>query len=251
MNRIKNNVKGAFTVAPNDLINDFTLSSYARMLYIYMASKPDGWVFNNSDLMNAIGVKSSKTFRKYLAELLAHGWITRSEQNREGGIFGNFDYDIHPSALYPSTDVQNLPCGKSSVAETFRSGKNTAHNNKESIVINTNTHTEAKTEIKKTKHPEELAAYFTPILKNHPAVQASLQQHPADLKQILLEVYRDYVKNDLWFMLRVPANPLDQEMYLLKLSSRACTFIENQRKRKAISRAEVKPVYHRSANRLN
>lgn len=135
MNRIKNRIKKSFTVAPNELINDRNIDSRARFIYIYMASKPDTWEFNNRDLMQACGIKDKRTLVKLMKELIDSGWISREEQNRVGGKFSTYDYSIHAEPICKKcTTVEDSPRYISSVAQNLRGAKNAPHSNKESIV---------------------------------------------------------------------------------------------------------------------
>lgn len=134
MNKIKNNLRGAFTALPNDLINERGIHPTARFMYVYMASKPDNWEFNDTDLKKALNLKDSTTLRKYRNQLIDFGWITKGEQNRVAGNFSFCHYTINASPIVEkSTTVANSPIVKFSVAEKNRSGKNRLHNKKESI----------------------------------------------------------------------------------------------------------------------
>jgi len=132
MNKIKNNIRTSFTVAPNDLINDRGIDARARFIYVYMASKPNNWEFNNTDLKNACGIKDPATIRKLMQELVNSGWVSRSAQNRVAGTFSYYNYSINPSPVgVLSTTVNNSPVGVLSATEKNRYGKNPQHSNKE------------------------------------------------------------------------------------------------------------------------
>lgn len=101
-----------FTVAPNALIQDNTISDRARFLYVYMASKPEDWEFFMVPLSKELGM-SVKTLRKYIKELCDKGWITNEGQRNQGGDFGANTYIIHSQC----TVVQKLPHGKNCVTQ--------------------------------------------------------------------------------------------------------------------------------------
>ena len=103
MNKVKNKVRKDFTVIPNALINDNTLTDRARFLFCYMASKPDNWDFYQVPLAKQLGY-SIDTLRKYLKELMESGWVSR-EERREEGKFDSFDYTLHPSPCGKNTDT--------------------------------------------------------------------------------------------------------------------------------------------------
>lgn len=139
MNRIKNRLKGGFTVAPNELINNREIDARARFIYVYMASKPDGWKFNNTDLMNACGIKDPRTFKKLMDQLVNTGWIEKTPQNREGGKFSTFDYIINSEPICKKcTTVEDSPICILTDTQNLRYAKNAQHSNKEYIVIKNN-----------------------------------------------------------------------------------------------------------------
>lgn len=123
MNTIKSNIAKDFTIIPNALINDDTLSDRARFLFCYMAVKPDNWVFYQAPLAKSLNW-SLDTLRKYLSELLESEWLSR-EIRREDGKFDSYDYTLHET-----------PCGKKTDTVKNRDGKkptreNSALNNKD------------------------------------------------------------------------------------------------------------------------
>lgn len=83
-----------FTVAPNDLINDSSLSTVARFIYVFMASKPDDWEFWLKAMANSLNM-NVKTLRKYMKELEQSGWLTNEGQINYNGQFGSNKYIIH------------------------------------------------------------------------------------------------------------------------------------------------------------
>lgn len=110
MNNIRNNIRKGFTVTPNDLINDDTLTPQARFLFVYMASKPDDWKFIQEPMAKGLGW-SLPTLRKYLEELIDAGWISR-ERQRVDGKFDSFDYTLNPSPSAKNLhldQVQKIP----------------------------------------------------------------------------------------------------------------------------------------------
>lgn len=124
MNQVKNNVKKGFTVVPNALINDNSMSPQARFLFVYMASKPDDWRFRQVALAKDMQW-SVDTLRKYQAELMVKGWMTREQNRAERERFDGFDYVLHPE-----------PCREITVSENFRDGKKQVLTNKELIQRN-------------------------------------------------------------------------------------------------------------------
>jgi hypothetical protein len=109
MNNLKNNIKKGFTIIPNKLILDATLTDRARFVFCYMASKPDDWSFYHSAMAKELGY-SIDTLRKYIEELLLSGWLCREERRGEAGKFTTYDYTLNDT--------------KSTVSEKTRNGKN-------------------------------------------------------------------------------------------------------------------------------
>ncbi|SEB51409.1 Helix-turn-helix domain-containing protein [Tenacibaculum sp. MAR_2009_124] len=144
MNQIKNKIQKDFTIIPNDLIEDNSITDRGRFLFIYMASKPNDWTFFNKQLCKALAY-SEDTLRKYMSELENKGWITRYTKMREHGKFTSNIYVINES---PKTNVLDkiLPNRKISDTENTVSEKNrdgifpthTNTNNKQKEIITNN-----------------------------------------------------------------------------------------------------------------
>ena len=135
MNNVRNNIKKEFTIIPNALINDNSLSDRARFVFVYMASKPDDWTFYNAELSKSLKY-SIETLRKYITELNRSGWIIKEQQTRKDGVFTANTYIINlkksPYSIFSDT-VKNrhskLPMRKRTDAEKNRVGKSKTLNN--------------------------------------------------------------------------------------------------------------------------
>lgn len=110
MNLVRNNIKRDFAQVPNTLINDNSLSDRARFLFCYMAAKPDGWKFYQDKMAKDLKM-SLDTLRKYLAELIDSGWVSRT-MVREGGKFDSYEYDLNPEPCGKNTDTVKNGLGK-------------------------------------------------------------------------------------------------------------------------------------------
>ncbi len=77
-NNLKNELKENYTIIPNDLIRDNSVSDRARFIFCLLASKPDDWVFYNKALARELNY-SVDTLRKYINELIQQGWIEKLE----------------------------------------------------------------------------------------------------------------------------------------------------------------------------
>ena len=106
--------KRGFTILQNKMLEDPRLSLKTKGLFAIMLSKPGSWEFSIAALAHEVGV-SRDTMRKYIDELIAAGYVERTEQRHdEGGKFGGTVYVLHeesespwpkkPSTVKPSTD---------------------------------------------------------------------------------------------------------------------------------------------------
>ena len=77
----------------NELIESSTLSSKAKGIYIFMASKPEGWYFTIDNLEDNLreGVASISSG---VQELIRRGWLTRERLNS-----GKVKYTVNGTML--------------------------------------------------------------------------------------------------------------------------------------------------------
>lgn len=122
MNNITNNIKKNFTIIPNELIDEKTISDRARFLFVFMCSKPDDWKFRNFHLCKNLGY-TEETLRKYMKILIDRGWITKEKQKRIGGKFTSNLYTLN------AKPIKIIPTRKNTVTEKNRVGKNKTHSN--------------------------------------------------------------------------------------------------------------------------
>jgi hypothetical protein len=123
MNKLNNKIKDNFTIIPNDIIRNKSLSDRARFIFCYMASMPDDWKFYQGVMAKELGY-TKDTLRKYIEELLETGYLDR-EQRREVGKFDSYDYTLNFS-----------PCTKKADTVKVRDGKNPTR--EKSSLTNTN-----------------------------------------------------------------------------------------------------------------
>lgn len=119
---IKNNIKKNFTIVPNELILDNSLSDRSRFIFVYMASKPDDWNFYMGNMCKELNL-SEETTRKYISELKVAGWITSLGQTLKDGKYSATGYELNQNPKFPCTEKPDT--------ENLRHGKNLAHNNKD------------------------------------------------------------------------------------------------------------------------
>lgn len=88
-----NNLLHGYNSVPRELVFDNSLSDRARFVYIYMACKPEGWEFFLEPMSKEIGY-SKDTLRKYITELVEHGWLIKGSQTTEKGTFSAVEYTL-------------------------------------------------------------------------------------------------------------------------------------------------------------
>ena len=118
--KIKNNIKKNFTIVPNELILDNSLSDRARFIFVYMASKPDDWNFYMSGMCKELNL-SKETTTKYISELKASGWLTSLGQTLKDGKYSSTGYELNHKP--------KIPCTEKPDTENSRHGKNLSLNN--------------------------------------------------------------------------------------------------------------------------
>jgi DNA-binding MarR family transcriptional regulator len=115
MNKLNNKIKDNFTIIPNEIIRNKSLSDRARFIFCYMASMPDDWKFYQSAMAKELGY-TKDTLRKYIEELLETGYLNR-EQRRETGKFDSYDYTLNFTPSGKNTDTVKNRHGKKPTRE--------------------------------------------------------------------------------------------------------------------------------------
>lgn len=101
-----------FCQIPNALLEDARLTYKAKGLYAYMASRPDGWHFYETQL-SKVSKEGKDAVKAAMDELVACGWVLREEEPaRDGGRFDGYLYTI----LHR--------CGKTATVEPQRINRN-------------------------------------------------------------------------------------------------------------------------------
>lgn len=83
---------GGYTVIQNSLINDLEISAEARLLMVYLLSRPEDWQLRITDVRRFLGVKGkpfsrNKAYRA-VAELKQHRYLVMCEDVRDGHFAG-------------------------------------------------------------------------------------------------------------------------------------------------------------------
>lgn len=81
-----------YAVIPNELIDDNSLSPLARLLGIWLRSRPERWTTNERAICLAMGVKDRRTVRAALQELYKSGWARLDTNNTDDGHIYQYVY---------------------------------------------------------------------------------------------------------------------------------------------------------------
>ena len=104
--RAPHNQAHPYTVISNALINDPTLSLAAKMVLIYLLSKPNDWNIRADDIQQALHIGKDKTYH-ILDELIQHGYLTRTIIREKGRITKSiYTVSEQPVAKTPDTGNQ-------------------------------------------------------------------------------------------------------------------------------------------------
>jgi len=135
-----NKIKEHFTQIPNDLIIDKDLSSGAKMVFCYIASKPTGWNVFNADIQKSLAIKTRQTLSNYWKELLVSGWITRYKNNDSTKAkIGVYIYSIHGAKNHCTekpSNIKNRPQSNTKLINNTKSNKGEVKKSKYESFIN-------------------------------------------------------------------------------------------------------------------
>lgn len=147
-----------FSMIPNRVIIDKRLSDRAKVVFLYLASKQDGWKVYNKDIMNKLNIKTNQTMADVWRCLIDTGWVTRKQQTGTNGKFsGVYNYILNPfpssSDIDINLDYSEPDCGKTVIRENRNTekpvyGENNKHTNTNTI---SNTNSNKEKNIKKEK----------------------------------------------------------------------------------------------------
>lgn len=99
---LRSRLKKNFTTTPNAIITDSELKPNSKLIFLYMASKPDDWIVHNKDVMRALSIQKDHTIAGYFKELIKAGWITRAKyRNDQGQITGGYAYYLNERPIPP------------------------------------------------------------------------------------------------------------------------------------------------------
>lgn len=135
--------KVPFTQIPNELINDHSLSPRSKVVYMFMAEKPDGWEFSANRIAPNIGM-GYKTVVASLRELKQAGWLKFQKLGNGKSLY---TLCLSPKCKIDTLEniqsVEMTPCKNATVAKTG-SISNTIHKSNTIETSNTIKNEESK-----------------------------------------------------------------------------------------------------------
>ncbi len=161
---ILKNLTRNFTSIPNELIIDTSISEKAFRLYCYLASKPESWEINNTDIMKNLKIGSNNSLAKYWKELINSGWIEKQKEKDKSGKFtGKTILILHNNRNRKSCENGNLPKSQDNRnRKSCEIAKSAIHNNTD---IYSNTEYSSNTEnTKKEKINKKEKKFFEDVL---------------------------------------------------------------------------------------
>jgi hypothetical protein len=125
----KNRLIKHFSVIPNSIISDITITATAFRVYCYLVSKHDGWKVLNADIQKQLDIGRDALIKSFRI-LIAAGWITRQQQRDEKGhLLGYLDYQLNETKIEPAEPLKTPTSVKTRIPENTDFGKIRAYNN--------------------------------------------------------------------------------------------------------------------------
>jgi len=100
--RIKH-VGSKFTIVPNQIMDDPTISFRAKGVYAYLRSKPDNWEYRVQNITRA-GKEGRDAIQTAIKELESAGYIERVANQVEGGKYHGWIWYIYETPINRDTD---------------------------------------------------------------------------------------------------------------------------------------------------
>lgn len=106
MINLNNKITENFFQASNKILTDNRLSSNAKLVYCYLASKPTGWKVINAEIQKSLGI-GYDCLNSCWKQLLQTGWISREQKKNENNLFaGGYDYTLYISPQENTLNAQ-------------------------------------------------------------------------------------------------------------------------------------------------
>lgn len=164
MSILRNRFFQKFCMVPNDAVTDTRLSIPARIVYVYLLSRPDGWMVRNQEVMDSVGIKNMRAMAKCWSELISFGWIRREKAPPNTDGAGTYSYEI----LEASSKNDEAIKAASQNDETSVQNVLFAINGEKCKLNNTEYLNEEKENIKKKKNLENDNENLSQIFSSSP-----------------------------------------------------------------------------------
>ena len=100
--RIKH-VGSKFTIVPNQIMDDPTISFRAKGIYAYLRSKPDDWEFRVPNIVRA-GKEGRDAIQNALGELECAGYLERVANRKDDGKYNGWIWYVYETPTNRDTD---------------------------------------------------------------------------------------------------------------------------------------------------
>lgn len=171
-NELQRRKRRSFTQVDNEISNNEEISWQAKGMLLYLLSKPDGWVFYETDLVKR-ATNGRDSVRAIIKELLDYGYLKRGERIRnKKGHLGGYKYTVE-DYLYESYDGKSY-IGKSYVGKTKVGNPYVGKSDTSNTESFSNTKSSSNTEREKKENPSS-----SPSLedKNFQVLQNFFDEH--------------------------------------------------------------------------
>ena len=92
-----------FTMMPNKILMEPSLSNNAKVVWLYLKSRPSDWTFYNGEIMKNLKI-TSKTLSRTFDELENFGLVSRKRIRLSNGTLGSWNFTISKTINHLSLD---------------------------------------------------------------------------------------------------------------------------------------------------
>ncbi len=115
MSKLTKSFKTGFTLVPNNIINDKTISLKAKGIYLFLVSKPDNWHFS-VDRISSQNSDGEASVKSALKELENKRFLKRVQVNKRG-IFGENYYIVYDEPYPLDENRLTVPSDENPLAD--------------------------------------------------------------------------------------------------------------------------------------
>ena len=107
-NRIIQQDVDPFTMVPNEIITEPTLSCSAKVIWMYLRMRPVDWKFYNTEIVKHFKMGEEKLL-KCFKELESFGLISRTQIREKNGRWGTYNFQIFRTINHQTLDNTESP----------------------------------------------------------------------------------------------------------------------------------------------